>query len=342
MNDSQQANSLEQERRPETGLRVTFQDILDAAERIRGHAVRTPLLRSPVLDEKVGGTVLIKAENLQRTGSFKFRGAFNRLNMIAEGDRPKGVVACSSGNHAQGIAQGARLLGMPATIVMPSDAPRIKLDRTRGYGAEVIAYDRATEDRDAIAAEICERTGAAFVHPYNDPGVIAGQGTTGLEIAVQAAEYGLQPEHVLACTGGGGLSSGLALAVSKRLPGAIFHTVEPEAFDDYRRSLVTGERQKNPVLSGSICDALMANSPGSIGFSILQRLAGNGLTVTDDEVLAAVAFAFFELKLVVEPGGAAALAAVLSGKFDVSGKTIALVLTGGNIDPQMLARAVGG
>ncbi len=321
-------------------LAVSFEDILAAAERIGGEALVTPVLRHPLLDERASARVLIKPENLQRSGSFKFRGAFNRLCQIPPEDRPKGVVACSSGNHAQGVASGARLLGMPATIVMPADAPAIKLERTRGLGARVVTYDRETEDRDVIAAAICRESDATFVHPYNDPAVIAGQGTVGLELTDQTAALGLQLDDVLACTGGGGLSSGIALALAARSPSTRFHTVEPALFDDYKRSLEAGEILSNPAKTGSICDALLSDSPGELGFSILRRLAGEGVTVTDGEVLAAVAFAFTELKLVVEPGGAVALAAVLSGKLPLAGRTVGVVLTGGNMDPQMLMTAL--
>ncbi|GAB4523456.1 MAG: threonine/serine dehydratase [Roseibium sp.] len=319
---------------------VAFEDIAAAAGRIRGEAILTPVLRHPLLDRLTGATVLIKPENLQRSGSFKFRGAFNRLSQIAPEDRSRGVVACSSGNHAQGVAASAELLGMPATIIMPADAPRIKLERTRGYGATVVTYDRASEDREAIAAELCRQSGATFVHPYDDPGVIAGQGTAGLEFADQAAALGLRLDDVLACTGGGGLSAGIALALAERSPETSFHTVEPAGFDDYKRSLEAGRRLSNPAKTGSVCDALLSESPGEIGFSILHALAGEGLTVSDEEALAAVAFAFTELKLVVEPGGAAALAAVLSGKMPMAGKVLGIVLTGGNIDPQMMMTAL--
>ena len=323
-----------------SGKAVTFEDVEKAAERIKNYAVRTPLLRHPALDERVGGKVLVKPESLQRSGSFKFRGAFNCLNLIPEEQRAKGVVACSSGNHAQGVAAGARILGIDATIVMPADAPKIKLERTRAFGATVVTYDRETEDRDKIAARICADNGATFIHPFNDPAVIAGQGTVGLELAIQAEELGVSLDDVLACTGGGGLSSGIALALAFKTPSTKFHTVEPELFDDYKRSLEAGTLLSNTAKSGSICDALLSETPGEIGFSILRQLASNGLTVSDDEVLDAVAFAFRELKLVVEPGGAAALAAVLSGKLPVEGKTVAIVMTGGNIDPDMLSRAL--
>lgn len=322
------------------GDAVSFEDIEAAAERIDGQAVKTPVLQHPLLNERSGATVLLKPENLQRSGSFKFRGAFNRLNMIPAEARSRGVVACSSGNHAQGVAASAQLLGMPATIVMPEDAPRIKLERTRAYGATVVTYDRDTESRDEIAADLCRKSGATFVHPYNDPGVIAGQGTVGLELAAQAGALGLPLDDVIACTGGGGLSSGIALALAQASPATRFHTAEPALFDDYKRSLESGTIQTNTRKSGSVCDALLTEAPGALSFSILSRLAGEAVTVSDEEALAAVAFAFTELKLVVEPGGAVALAALLSGKLPLEGKTVGVVLTGGNIDPQMLMTAL--
>ncbi len=316
----------------------TFADIRAAADRIHAEAVRTPLL--PVTLPS-GGIAFVKAENLQRTGSFKFRGAFNAVSQVPADRRAAGVVACSSGNHAQGVAEAARILGMPATIVMPKDAPATKIARTKGYGAEVVLYDRWTEDRDAIAAGIAAETGATIVHPFNDPKVIAGQGTIGLEIAEDCAARGLRPDAVLVCTSGGGMVAGIATALEVLTPGAAVHTVEPAGFDDYARSLAAGERKRNERASGSVCDALMSGTPGEISFSVGRRLLAPGLVITDDEALAAVAFAAREMKLVVEPGGAAALAALLSGRVDTAGRTVVAVLSGGNIDDAMLARALG-
>lgn len=319
-----------------------FQDIRDAQQRIAGEAVVTPLLRSAFLDELSGGTVLLKAENLQRTGSFKFRGAFNRLSMIPADERAGGVVACSSGNHAQGVAEAARVLGMPATIVMPQDAPQAKLDRTRRSGARVVTYRRGVDDRDVLALEIARETGATMVHPYNDAGVIAGQGTIGAEVAEQAAALGLVPDAMLTCAGGGGMTGGIALALETLLPDCELLPVEPEGFDDHGRSLTGGTVVANPSEAGSVCDALLARQPGEIGFSITRRRASRGLAVSDAEALAAVAFAFRELKLVVEPGGAVCLAAVLSGRLPVKGRVVALTLSGGNIDADMMAKALAG
>ncbi|MFD1696600.1 threonine ammonia-lyase [Roseibium aestuarii] len=320
---------------------VRLEEIVEAREGLVGHGVETPLLRSAALDAVTGGTILIKPECLQRTGSFKFRGAYTAVRRIPEERRARGIVACSSGNHAQGVAAAARIFGVPATIVMPADAPEVKLRRTAEYGAKVVTYDRVSEDRVAIARAICDESGASFIHPFENADVISGQGTVGLEIADQAKALGLEPVSVLACTGGGGLSAGIALALSHALPESRFHTVEPEGFDDYKRSLEAGVPVSNEKLSGSICDAVMTERPGDIGFGILNGLRRDGrlgepLVVSDAEALAAVGFAFQELKLVVEPGGAIGLAALLSGKLDVRGKCAAVVLSGGNLDLRVL------
>jgi threonine dehydratase len=319
-----------------------FGDVLAARDRIAGEAVVTPLLRSAVLDEITGGRIVIKPECLQRTGTFKFRGAFNRLSMIPQEDRSRGVVACSSGNHAQGVAEAARLLGMPATIVMPADAPALKVERTKASGARVVLYDRESEDREAIAEAIRAEADATFVHPYDDPGVMAGQGTLGLELAEQARAIGFDLQDVLTPCGGGGLTSGLALALEAIMPDAILHPVEPEGFDDYSRSLKAGERLGNERAGGSVCDALLSPMPGRLTFAVNQPRLGEGYVVSDAEALAAVAFAFKELKLVVEPGGAVALAALLCRRIDTKGRTIGIVLSGGNIEPAMMARALAG
>jgi threonine dehydratase len=298
------------------------------------------LLTSPALDELTRGRVFLKAEILQRTGSFKFRGAYNKLSSIPASARAQGVVAYSSGNHAQGVAAAAHLLGMPAVIVMPGDAPRPKRERTAGWGAEIVYYDRAREDRAAIAQEIAKKRGAALVPPYDDPLVIAGQGTAGREIVEDLGAQQLTPDIVVVTASGGGLTAGIALAVKSRFPKARLLTAEPEGFDDHARSFRSGAREKNSVVSGTICDALMAQTPGELTFAINRELVGEGTAVSDAEVTTAVAFAFRELKLVVEPGGAAALAALLSGKVDVSGKTAVIVLSGGNVDPDLFARLV--
>ena len=318
----------------------TAADVDAAAQRLAGVALRTPLITSPVLDAITRSRVFLKAEILQRTGSFKFRGAYNKLSSIPLSERTHGVVAYSSGNHAQGVAAAARLLGMPAVIVMPADAPRPKRERTQSLGAEVVLYDRAREDRQAIAQDIAQKRHAALVPPYDDPLVIAGQGTIGREIVEDLAAHGLLPEVVVVTASGGGLTAGVALAVKARVPQARLYTAEPEGFDDHARSFRSGQREKNPTLTGTICDALMAQTPGELTFAINRALVGEGCAVSDQEVAAAVAFAFSELKLVVEPGGAAALAALLSGKIDVRGKLAVAVLSGGNVDPALFYRLV--
>jgi threonine dehydratase len=318
----------------------TAADVDAAARRLAGVALRTPLLSSPVLDELTCGRVFLKAEILQRTGSFKFRGAYNKLSSIPPAERAHGVVAYSSGNHAQGVAAAAHLLGMPAVIVMPSDAPRPKRDRTVAWGAEIVLYDRVREDRAAIAQELAAKRKAALVPPYDDPLIIAGQGTTGREIVEDLAAQGLAPDVVVVTASGGGLMAGIALAVKARFPQATLFTAEPEGFDDHARSFRSGERERNTSLSGTICDALMAQTPGELTFAINRDLVGQGAAVSDAEVAAAVAFAFRELKLVVEPGGAAALAAVLSGKVNARRRTAVIVLSGGNVDPELFARLV--
>ncbi|WP_057462658.1 threonine/serine dehydratase [Pseudovibrio sp. POLY-S9] len=321
-------------------VELTFSEIEKARTRLQGYASLTPLLNFPVLDEQVNGRVFIKAENLQRTGSFKFRGAFNRLSLIPQEQRPAGVVACSSGNHAQGVAAAAKILGFPAVIVMPEDAPQLKIQRTKALGAEVVLYDRESEDREAIARGLCEERGATFIHPYNDSGVIVGQGTTGLEIAEQCEVLGVTPDVLISCTGGGGLTSGIALALETSLPECQIYTAEPAGFDDYARSLEAGTRVRNAALGGSVCDAVLTEMPGDKGFSVLSRRQAKGLRVTDDEAMKAVAFAYFELKLVVEPGAAVALASVLFGKIDLAGKTAVITISGGNVDPAVFERAL--
>lgn len=319
----------------------TVRDVEAAARRLAGVAVRTPLLFSPVLSEETGAHIFLKPETLQRTGSFKFRGAYNRMVQIPPADRPAGVVACSSGNHAQGVAAAARLLGMPAVIVMPHDAPALKRDRTRALGADVVGYDRRTEDRDAIARAIAAERGATMVPPYDDPQVIAGQGTVGLEIMDDLAAQGLAPHVVAANTSGGGLIAGVALAVKARAPGARVVACEPAGFDDHARSFRSGVRERNPEPSGSFCDALLAPTPGAITFEITRPLVGEAAAVSDAEVARAVAYAFRELKLVVEPGGAVALASLLHGRLAVpAGATAVIVLSGGNVEPDTFIRCL--
>lgn len=309
-----------------------YSDVLAAAARIAPYAIRTPLVESAGLNARTGGRIFLKLETLQRTGSFKFRGACNRLAMIPGQDRGNGVVAFSSGNHAQGVAAAAALFGMPAVIVMPSDAPRPKIEGTRALGATIVEYDRLSDDREAIAAKFCAERGAVLVKPFDDAGIIAGQGTVGLEIAEDAARFGIVPDAVLTPCSGGGLVSGVALALHGAGLKARVQSVEPENFDGMRRSLEAGERVTAPGGKLSIADALMAPVPGQIVFELAKDLLSPGLAVSDVELEQAVGFAARELKLLVEPGGVAALAALLAGKIEARGRTVVLVLSGGNAD----------
>lgn len=316
-------------------------DIEAAAKRILEHAQRTPLLRYPELDRLLGTRAFIKPECLQVTGSFKFRGAYNKIrSALDSGAKVPGVVAFSSGNHAQGVAAAAAMLGVPAIIVMPEDAPRIKIVNTKALGATVQLYDRYKEDREAIARSIARDKGYLVVPPYDDPAIIAGQGTIGLEIVEDFARMGLAPDVVLAPASGGGLISGIATAVKARHPDARVYACEPARFDDTARSLAAGKRLENSGNEKSICDALLSKSPGEITFPINQRLLSGGLTASDEEALSAVAFAARRLKLVVEPGGAIALAAALQGRAPKPAESIVIVCSGGNIDDEMLRKAL--
>ena len=319
----------------------SFADVQAAALRIAPHAVRTPLVESWQLNALTGGRVFLKLETLQRTGSFKFRGACNRLAMIPQSARSKGVVAFSSGNHAQGVAAAAALFGMPALIVMPSDAPRPKVEGTRAFGAEIVTYDRVREDREAIAARICAERGAVLVKPFDEAGIIAGQGTVGLEIAAAARHLGIVLDEVLAPCSGGGLVSGIALGLSGSGVTAKVHSVEPENFDGMKRSLEAGKRVQAPGGKLSIADALMAPIPGAAVFEVAKDLLAPGFAVSDSELEHAVVFAATKLKLLVEPGGAAALAALLAGRVDAKGKTVAVVLSGGNAEFSQIAAMMG-
>jgi threonine dehydratase len=324
-----------------TGL-PEFADVESAAVRIARHAVVTPLYESAHLNDRSGGRVLLKLESLQRTGSFKFRGAYNRIAMIPEKDLAKGVVAFSSGNHAQGVACAAALFNTKATIVMPSDAPRAKIEGTKALGADVVHYDRLTEDREMIAAKIVEKSGATLIRPFDDAGVVAGQGTIGLEIARQASAHGAELDAVLVPCSGGGIVSGIALALSGASPKTRVHSVEPENFDGMRRSLAKGEPVQAPGGSLSIADALMAPRPGSIPFALARKYMQPGLSITERDLGLATAYAVHQLKLIIEPSGCAGLAAVLSGKYAVQGRTVAIVLTGGNCDFKTIADCVAG
>ncbi len=315
-------------------MSVTLSDIESAAQRLQGVAVRTPLLDSAVLDERLGARVFIKPECLQHIGAFKFRGAYNRMCQLSEQQKSLGVVAFSSGNHAQGVAYAAQLLGMLATIVMPSDAPKIKLENTERLGAKIRLYDRDTESREEIAADISNDTGATLVPAFDDLDVIAGQGTCGLEIMQQMSERQISADMLLSPCGGGGLLAGVSTAVKSIDSDCRVFGVEPENYDDHLQSFVAGGRVKIHPQSSTSCDALMATSPGEITWSINSKTVDDYLVVSEDEVKHAISFAFRYLKLVVEPGGVVPLAALLSKKIDVGGQAVAIILSGGNIDPQ--------
>ncbi|MBM3567878.1 MAG: threonine/serine dehydratase [Alphaproteobacteria bacterium] len=315
-------------------------EIEAAAKRLAGHVVRTPLVESPSLNERLGGRLLVKAEVLQRTGSFKFRGAYNRISQLDAGQRGRGVVAFSSGNHAQGVALAAKLAGVPAVIVMPKDAPAIKIANTRGYGAEVVLYDRYTEDREGIGRKVATERGAVLVPPYDDPYIIAGQGTCGLEIVEQCAGLGLTPDAVLAPASGGGLVAGVATAVKAKLPGTAVYAVEPATMNDTARSLAEGRRVANDPAARSICDALMTAIPGELTFSVNRRLLAGALAVSDQQVMRAMRGAFEWLKLVIEPGGSVAFAAALEGLCPVKGRVVVAVASGGNVDPETYRQAL--
>ncbi|MFG2584147.1 threonine ammonia-lyase [Streptomyces malaysiensis] len=314
--------------------------IHEAARRLTGHVVRTPLLNSPMLDELVGARVLVKAECLQLTGSFKVRGALNALLTLDEDARRAGIVAYSAGNHGQGVAAAARLAGCPAVIVMPNSAPRIKVDNCRWWGAETVLYDPRTEDREEVARKTLQMRGMTLVPPFDDPGVMAGQGTVGLEIAEQARELGLTPDTVLVNCSGGGLASGVLTALNDAFPGLANHIVEPAGFDKMARSLAAGRVCANPRPSGGLMDALAGPVAGARPLAVLRHYDVTGLTVTDEEALAAMGAAHRFLKIVVEPGGAASLAAVVSGKADVRDEVVVLVASGGNVDPEVYRRAL--
>lgn len=312
-----------------------------AAKRLEGRARRTPLLSSPFLDDIAGRRVFVKAECLQHTGSFKFRGAWSAVSALDPDIRSKGVIAFSSGNHAQGVAYAAKLHDIPAVIVMPEDAPELKIENTRALGAEVVLYDRkGNESREALGAELSQSRGLTLIRPYDEPQVIAGQGTTGLEIAEQAAAEGVTQADVLVCCGGGGLTSGIALALEARAPNLRVRPAEPEGFDDFKRSLETGKREENALPSGSICDAIVTPTPGELTFPIVSRLGGPGLAVSDDEAMKAMALAFLRLKLVLEPGGAVALAAALWHADKIEGEAVIAMASGGNVDPALFQHAL--
>lgn len=325
-------------------MTVTFADIEAAAARLAGQALETPLIESPALNAVLGYRVLIKPETLQRAGAFKFRGAYNRLVQLQGDEAQRGVVAFSSGNHAQGVALAAKLLGMPAVIVMPSDAPAVKVEATRGYGAEVRLYDRLTEDREAISAQVAAERGAVIVPAFDDPHIIAGQGTVGIELVRQARALGADLDLVMTPVGGGGLIAGTSLAVRHLSPKTEVVGVEPSGFDDTAQSLKAGERLVFKPTTRSLCDALESPAPGKIVFPILQQTLSGMADVSDAEVARAMRLAFSQLKLVVEPGGSVCLAALLAGKVPQArpGGTVGIVLSGANVDPALFSKILAG
>lgn len=316
-------------------------DMIEAAAiRLKGHARVTPLLNSSFLDEIAGRRVFLKTEALQHTGSFKFRGGWSAVSSLTDGALKAGVIAFSSGNHAQGVALAAREHGTRAVIVMPADAPQMKIDNTRALGAEVVLYDRETEDRAAIGAALAEARGLTLIKPFDEPQVIAGQGTCGLEIAAQAAAQGVDANEVLVCCGGGGLTAGIALALEAKAPHLRVRPIEPTGFDDVTRSLAAGEIMANSSQSGSICDAIITLQPGDLTFPIMQRLCGAGVVVPDEDCLRAMALAFSRLKVVLEPGGAIALAAALFHGDQIEGDDVIAVASGGNVDAAQFQHAL--
>jgi threonine dehydratase len=317
----------------------THDDVRAAAARLAGKIVRTPMLRHALLDSLTGGTILVKPEPLQRTGSFKLRGATNAALCLPEAARAGGVVTHSSGNHGQAVACASAMLGMPALIAMPQDAPTIKVESTRRWGAEITFFDRKTTDRETLAERLAQERGATLLPPFDHADVIAGQGTLALELVEDARAAGLTLEELAVCTGGGGLIAGCALALEGASPGTRIHAVEPEGWDDTKRSLEAGARIANDGKGETLCDALLSLRPGALTFAINQpRLAG-GVVVTPEEVFRAMRFAFEHLKIVVEPGGAVALAAVLAGKIETRGRVVGVVISGGNVDPAVFQRA---
>jgi threonine dehydratase len=318
----------------------SFELIKSAYPRVSPHARRTPLLSSPFLDDIAGRRVWIKAECLQHTGSFKFRGGWAAISALSAEEKSRGVITFSSGNHAQGIANAAAKHGVSAVIIMPSDAPNVKIANTRALGAEVVMYDRATEDRDDVEKRVNPDGARILIRPYDDDQVIAGQGSVGIELSEQVVEFGIDAAQVLVPSGGGGLASGIALSCEALAPSLQIRTVEPEGFDDFKRSLVSGQIEKNPATSGSVCDAILTLCPGDKTFPILNRLAGAGLVVSEEEALRAMVLAFERLRIVVEPGGAVSLAAALFHGNELEHDDVIVVATGGNVDAELFNRAL--
>lgn len=318
----------------------SFDDVMAARERLAGRIVRTPMLRSPVLDAALGATVLVKPEPLQRTGSFKLRGATNRIAQMTEEERRGGVVTYSSGNHGQACAAAGKMFGAPVVVVMPADAPSIKVESTKRWGAEIIRYDRDKDDREAIGRRLCAERGATLVPPFDDPDVIAGQGTAALELIEDAKEAGLRLDALFVCTGGGGLVAGSALAVEGAGKGAAVLAVEPVGHDDHARSFAQKSRVRNDPGGSTLCDALLAPMPGELTFRVNMGRVHGAAVVPDSDVLRAMRFAFDHLKLVVEPGGAVALAAALYGNVSLKDAVVGVIVSGGNVDPAVFSRAL--
>ena len=323
-----------------TDLTINYQDIVAASLRIKGHAVITPLLESPMLNEQLGGRVLFKAENLQRTGSFKFRGAFNKLSKLAQAHQLTGVVAYSSGNHAQGVAAAAAHFDVPATIIMPADAPQIKIANTKILGATVVLYDRHKENREAIGQQLALQHNLTLIPPYNDADIIAGQGTIGLEAANQLLALGLTPDQAIGPIGGGGLIAGSATALKQHFPNITVWGAEPEGYDDAAHSIAAGLRLSNKNPPSSICDAIMTPMVGELNFPIMQHYLAGAKVVQEKHVLAAMLMCMQQLKVVVEPGGCVGLAAILNRSLAIKDKITLVILSGGNTDPAMLGLAL--
>ena len=318
----------------------TVFDIQAAEDRLSDQVIQTPILESSQLNEQLDCRLFLKAEALQRTGSFKFRGAYNKISQIPTHQRSKGVVAYSSGNHAQGVAAAAQIFDLPATIVMPSDAPDIKIQNTRSYGANVEFYDRKIGNRVEMAKRISDETGGLLIPPYNDPDIIAGQGTIALELIRQSEELDVKLDIVMGPSSGGGMMSGCSLVLKHYDPRVMLYCVEPENYDDIAQSLACGQRIKLKPKGHSICDALLLETPGDLTFQILNELNVGGLVVSDQATVHAMLVAFQAFKIVLEPSGAIALAAALEQKINLKGKTVAVICTGGNVDPNLFQKAL--
>jgi threonine dehydratase len=319
---------------------LKYSDIVKAKSILSSHIIDTPLIYDYFLSEKLNANIFFKAENIQRTGSFKFRGAYNKIYNAINNNTPKGILAWSSGNHAQGVAEAAKLFNLKATIVMPKDAPSVKIQGTKSKGAKIIFYNRKTENREEIGKTIAKNNNLLIVPPYDDKYVIAGQGTIGLEVIEQLNKYNLIPDKILVPTGGGGLIAGIATAIKKKYKNTNIYCVEPSKFSDYSKSLKNMKITKNNMNNISICDSLLASEPGKITFKINSELLKRGITVTDTQVLKAIKYAYKNLGLIVEPGGAVALAAILNNKTSLKNKTVIAILSGSNIDPSILKTAI--